>query len=729
VDDKHHPLPGFRARLERSFGWQLVLQSRAILNRAAPAGSWRAKAVNRVLSPLTWFASQFPSAPPSQPDAPAAAPYKPKPVDPATIAFKAVSHPHLSIVIPVHNHLDSTLACLHALVANPPSLSFEVIVADDASTDSTPKVLGAIPNLVLLRQQENLGFLRNCKAAASHARGELLLLLNNDAEVCKGAIDAMVARIYGNSAIAIVGAKLIYPNGELQEAGGIIWRSGDGCNYGRGGDPTDFRYNTAREVDYCSGACLLVRRDFWIEVGGFDERYAPAYYEDTDLCFEARSRGRRVVYEPQAEVLHVEGVSHGNDIHGGGLKHHQVLNRRKFLQKWRGDLERHYPNATNYLLAARDQRRHGHVVVIDHRLPTPDQDSGSVRMCSLLSFLIDLGYAIHFVPSNMLSQQPYTRLLQDRDIEVAYGYHDPIEFVVGLGDVLSFVVVSRPNVGEQFVPALRRRLPHVPLLYDMVDSHARREHMRADRDGDPLIRKEAERFERIEAQMAASVDAVLAVSEHDAAYLRASAGSEGASRIHILPNIHQQRPEGPPYEKRQGLLFLGGYEHLPNVDAALFLATEILPLLRQRLGDVYLVLAGSKPTPQLLALACPNVRVMGWVPDLRPLFDEARVFVAPLRYGAGVKGKIGESMSWGLPTVTSSIGAEGLGAIDGTHLMVADTPDEFVARVTDLYSNQARWTAMAAAGRSFIEESFGIEVSRQRFTRILAEIGVQPAKY
>jgi GT2 family glycosyltransferase len=652
----------------------------------------------------------------------AAAPYKPRCVDPRLIAFPPAAEPRLSIIVPVHNRLATTLACLDALARHATEVAFEVLVADDASTDATSDVLADVENLVLVRQDTNVGFLRTCNNAVKRARGEYILLLNNDTEVRPGAIDALLGTVEADTTVGIVGAKLLYANGILQEAGCIVWSNGDACNYGGGDDRSDFRYNTMRDVDYCSGACLLVRRTLWEEIGGFDDRFVPAYYEDTDLCFAARAHGYRVVYQPLAEVVHYGGISHGTDTTVAGVKAHQTRNRRTFVQKWRRELQVHYPAGRAFLLAARDRRRTGHVVVIDHRIPAPDQDAGSVRLVFILETLIELGFVVHFVPGNMVRQEPYTRALQDRGIEVAYGLEDPVDYVVELGDVLSFVIVSRPDVGERFAPALGRRIPQVPLLYDMVDCHARREYLRAEVERQPSVRSLALRFELLEAALATQCDATIAVSEEDVAFLRQTAGPE--VKTFILPTIYVRRPPPRPFAERSGLLFLGGYEHLPNVDAAVLLATDILPRVRAKLGEVRLTLAGSRPNEDVLALASDSVDVVGWVPELAPLFERARIFAAPLRFGAGLKGKIGESLSWGVPTVTSSIGAEGFGLVDGTHLLVADDPSTFAARIVSLYDDEAQWTALSVAGREFIETSFGTEVGRRRIAEILETVSI-----
>jgi len=251
--------------------------------------------------------------------------------------------PLVSIIIPAHNYLEFTLRCLMSITAHTSEASAEIIVCDDGSQDDTPRVLGDVPGLRYLRNEANVGFLHSCNRAAEEAHGEYLLFLNNDTQVQEGWLDHMLALYQGDEHAGLVGAKLVFPDGRLQEAGGIIWRDGSGQHIGRYDDPGKPEYNCVREVDYCSGACLLIKSALFRQLGGFDDRYAPAYYEDADLAFRVRQVGRKVLYQPRAVVVHNEGTSHGTDTRRG-IKAYQVANQAKFVERWRTELkEFHFP--------------------------------------------------------------------------------------------------------------------------------------------------------------------------------------------------------------------------------------------------------------------------------------------------------------------------------------------------------------------------------------------------
>ncbi len=259
----------------------------------------------------------------------------------AVLEFKLSECPTVSIVIPVHNEWDYTYSCLYSVLANTDGISCELIVADDASSDETKYAPAHVKGIKVVRNENRLGFIKNCNNAAKAATGSYLLFLNNDTNVQKNWLSSLVGLMESDPKIGVVGSKLVYPDGKLQDAGGIIWKDASCWSYGRWDDPEKAKYGCIREVDYLSGASLLIRSGLWKMIGGFDERYSPAYYEDADLALEARNRGYRVVYQPESIVVHFEGVSCGRD-ESRGVKSYQPVNRKKFFEKWKNVLEREY---------------------------------------------------------------------------------------------------------------------------------------------------------------------------------------------------------------------------------------------------------------------------------------------------------------------------------------------------------------------------------------------------
>ena len=631
------------------------------------------------------------------------------------LAFPSVRQPTVSIVIPMFNNAIYSYNCLKAILEHTGDIPYEVIVVDDASTDETQQVLSVIDNIQVLRNPENMGFLETCNRGAQEARGQYIVFLNNDTLVQKGWLAALLATAERDGAVGLVGAKLLFPNGRLQEAGSIIWRDGSAWHCGRHDDPRKPQYNYVREVDYCSGACLLVRRDLFQRAGGFDRRYVPAYYEDTDLAFTVRQLGYRVLYQPKAEVVHFEGVSHGTDAFSG-IRRFQEINRRKFIAKWEQVLrQEHRPKGAEPFLA-RDRRRGQRALVVDHHVPTWDRDSGSLRMYHILRCLGDLGIVVSFIPDDMVARQPYTEELQQLGIEVLYGPVNVKRYLERVGPYLDFAVLSRPEVARAYVPLLRKLAPGALCLYDTVELHFLREERRSQLDGDDSARERAQAYRELELAMARACDATIVVSSAEQEILHSL---DPGLTVHLIPNIHPLQGRGKPFHQRRDLLFIGNFFHHPNEDAAIFLVKEILPLIKEVLPEVRLYMVGSNPSRAITALASQDVVVTGWVQEVAPYFEGARVFVAPLRYGAGVKGKLGQSLSFGLPAVTTSVGAEGMDLLDGREVLIADSPQEFASKVIQLYRDEKLWETISMQGHACVEARWTPEAVKARIGEIL----------
>ena len=253
------------------------------------------------------------------------------------LVLPKVQDPNVSILVPVFNEVSYTVECLASIIASKGRTSFEVVVADDASTDQSVGLLSKIRNLRIVRQETNVGFLENCNKAYRLCKGEFILLLNNDAQLAPGCLDAMIDALERNPGVAAVGPKILYPDGRLQEAGCTLDRDGISTMVGLFADPGRPEYNYVRQTHYCSGAALMVRRS---EVGDllFDDRFKPAYCEDADLCLRLLSRGRHVIYVPEARVVHHLSVSTDKQSTNRRLQT-ITRNQQKLTEKWSTLLE------------------------------------------------------------------------------------------------------------------------------------------------------------------------------------------------------------------------------------------------------------------------------------------------------------------------------------------------------------------------------------------------------
>jgi GT2 family glycosyltransferase len=624
--------------------------------------------------------------------------------------------PDASIIIPVHGQLGYTLNCLHSLLDHATRYSVEICVWDDCSPDATAGALARINGIRWHRNAQNLGFLRTCNTAAAAARGKFVVLLNNDTRVLPGWLDALLDSFALFPRAGLVGSKLFFPDGALQEAGAIIWRDGSAWNYGRNDDPNRPHYSHARQVDYVSAASVAIPARLWRELGGFDETFAPAYCEDSDFCLRLRQAGREVWFQPLSRVIHYEGRTSGTDI-STGVKAYQRLNAGKLFLRWRDTLASHRPNgqAPYFERERRVQRR---ALIVDATTPTPRQDAGSVTTTQTLRLFGELGYKPYFAPQdNFLYQPAHTPALQAMGVECAYAPYEPDfpAYIRRYGALFDVVLVYRLPVLEHVLDELRRFAPQAPVLFHVMDLHSLRLQRQAELDGTEAAHEAAARMRARELALIRRVDCTITHSTFERDLLAREAPETPTV---VWPFMFEFFGTKAGFAARRDFVFLGGYRHGPNVDAVQFFVRDVLPLIRAEEPDARFIIAGN-PGPEVTALAGPDVVVTGLIEELRDVFDAARVFVCPLRFGAGTKGKISTAMSYGLPVVTTSCGAEGMELEEGREALIADTPAALAAACLRVYRDPELWRLMSDAGQDLVRRKHSLDMGRQKLAQAI----------
>lgn len=635
----------------------------------------------------------------------------------AVPAPPAGSEPVASLVIPVFNHFEHTLACLRALAAHPPLASVEIICVDDGSSDETATALPRVIGLRYHRRTQNGGFIAACNDGLALARGDYVVFLNNDTVPQPGWLDTMLRTFDEHPGTGIVGAALLYPDGRLQEAGGVVWHDGSADKLGRLQAPDAPGFAHVRRVDYVSGAALAIPRALCISLGGFDPAYAPAFYEDTDLAMRVRATGLQVLVQPASRVVHVEGATTGTDDRHG-VKSAQPINQRRFAERWAPALPAQ-PSHDTKPVSVTDHHYRQTVLIVDALTPQPDRDSGSLRMVNLMRLLRDEGAHVVFLPANHARDGRYTDTLQQLGVETWFSPWSGSTpgWLREHGYRFDTVVLSRHYVARDFLPLVRKHARRARVVFDSVDLHYLRERRGAEVSGNARAARAAEQTQALELDVIRRSDVTLVVSEVEKNLL--AIDLPGAT-VEVLSNLHQVAGAGLPFEQRHDLVFVGGFRHPPNVDAVRWFASSVFPLIRERLPEVRFHCIGGDVPDEIADLASqPGVLVHGHVADITPYMDGARVAVAPLRYGAGVKGKVNLSMAHGQPVVATSCAVEGMHLRAGEDVLVVDDASGFAEAVVQAYRDEMLWQRLSANGLLNVERHFSMEAGRDVVRRVL----------
>jgi GT2 family glycosyltransferase/glycosyltransferase involved in cell wall biosynthesis len=636
--------------------------------------------------------------------------------------FPIVDRPCVSIIIPVHNKYATTFHCLCSLLFARNLTSFEVILSDDGSSDVTSEELARHTGLTVVTHAEAEGFIGACKDGAAQARGEYVLFLNNDTEVTTGWLDELVGCFSTFDKVGAAASKLVYPDGRLQDAGGIIWKTGNPWNYGRRANPSEPRFAYSRDADYVSGAALITPRALWEEIGGFADDLRPAYFEDTWYSFAVRDKGFRTVYCATSKVYHFEGISNGRDVNTTtGLKRFQEINRPKFKRRWAKAFQGFGEEGKAPDLE-KDRGVQGRVLFIDWQYPRPDMDAGSFAAVQEMRLARALGLKITFVPLNLAYMGRYTEDLHRLGIETV---HAPFalsldNFLRARGGEFDAIYITRYNVAEMSLPAIKEHAPQAKILFCLADLHFLRELRMAVRSRD--AEAEAAAFELREREIAVvrQSDVVLSYSTVEISILESLVGS--SATIQLAPWVQDPCPDDTPFASREGLVFLGSFKHPPNLEAMQLFARDVLPSLRTQVPDLKLHVYGNGGKAALADIKEPALCPEGFAPSLKDMFARHRIFVAPLATGAGIKGKVISAMAHGIPTILSPAAAEGIGAVNEHSCLLATTKDEWLSCIRRLNDDEALWTRISSNGIDLVADKFsfdeGLKVMSQAFEAV-----------
>ncbi len=645
----------------------------------------------------------------------------------APIELPQPSKPDVSVVICAFNQFDLTMQTLLTLSGSS-GVSFETILIDNGSMDATKQIEDRVHGLRLIRNDTNLGFLLASNQGIAASSGRYVLLLNNDVVLPPNALQRAVRRMDGDASIGALGGRIVRTHGQLQEAGCVLFSDGSAYGYGRDADPFDPEYDFPRDVDFVSGLFLLVRRPLLMQLGGFDTDFSPAYYEDTDLCVRVWKSGHRVIYDPTVTVVHLE---YGSSRNPDGPRALMRRNQDIFLSKHRDWLIGKLPPNPARAILGRSTTRRPRVLLIEDTIPYRHLGSGFVRAADVVASLVELGCDVTVFPMNPVELPANPRAGFDERVELLWNHdiRNAAEFFAERAEYYDYVWVCRAHNLLRLTQVIERDgwgpLARAHVVLDTEALACNREAAQAKLKGRSF---DVARALKREMRLAHMVKDVVSVSAQEQAQLQALK----LPRVHVLGHALTPQPSPKPFAERRDILALGAlYEAgTPNVDGLLWFIREIWPLVRRELKQARLHVAGfvKEGFDAASLLAGPGVVVHGFVANTAPLYANARVFLAPTRFAAGIAFKAHEAASHGVPIMTTDLIAGQLGWQSGDALLAQphDDPAAFAEALVRLYSDENLWQTLRDGALAKITD----ECSRLHFTNTIGGLlGLAPATH
>jgi predicted O-linked N-acetylglucosamine transferase (SPINDLY family)/GT2 family glycosyltransferase/Tfp pilus assembly protein PilF len=610
----------------------------------------------------------------------------------------------VSVVIVLFNQAGLSRQAFAAL-ADQTGVAFETIIVDNASSDETGALLERLDGATVIRNTDNVGFLRAANQGAAVARGRHIVFLNNDAMLHDHALRQGVCRLDCDVGIGAVGGRIVLADGRLQEAGCIAYRNGSTSGYGRGEDPRKSEFCCVRDVDFCSGAFLMVRTELWQQLGGFDPVFAPAYYEDTDLCLRIQDAGYRVVYDPSIWLTHFEWGSSVSSQDAVALmegRRARFATRHQQRLSQRPEPQQAQPHRDRWLVHADKPR----VLLIDNAVPHMAAGGGLPRARLMVQALADHHLTVFPLwDCDDDWSDVYASIPETVEVMLGVGAAGLERFLEQRAGVYDVLVVSRPP-NMAFVETLWNKRPALfngmRLVYDAEAIFALRDIGQAAVRGQPLPLEKARQLLDDELALVRRADTVLSVSAIEADMFRAA----GALDVRLLSHAMETRPQSPGWDDRRGLLFVGAiHPNTPNEDSLLWFCEHVTHLLRGLGAELITIsIVGDCTSDKVARLASEHIRLVGRVDDLTPWYDSHRVFIAPTRFGAGVPAKVIEAACNGIPVVATPLLVRQLGWQDGVEIASGDTAEAFAGAVALLHGEPQVWSrlcqAMAARTRA-----------------------------
>ena len=617
--------------------------------------------------------------------------------------------PEISIILVTYNHVALTYQCLLSLyqLADRP---FELIIIDNASTDQTRDLLTHLKGVKMIFNASNLHFLRAVNQARHLACGKYILLLNNDTIVQSNTLTELRNTFDRYPNAGAVGGCIILMNGKLQEAGSFLFPDGSACGYGRGDDPFKSEYQFERPVDYCSGCLLMIRKSLFDQFNGFDERYIPAYYEETDLCARLWENGYQVIYQPRATIKHVEGGSTSK-----ADSHRYMLNNREVFTRLHPDFLRSC--STSALEGRmRSNPRQKRVLWIDARIPSQNLGAGFPRAVSMIRAIVELGYfmtVFSVLPHVIDWNTVYIDLPRCVEIIAQTSLQ---KFLSERCDYYRYIIVSRDITMQAFQrEAVNINLSQSRIIYDAEAIVALRN------DLQKKVTSNAPSALSLEAEVALAKNAsdIITVSPQEALIFK----QHGYSNTTVIGHYLDPTPTPNSFQSRNGFLFIGDLLHsTPNIDSIHWFLQTVWPSLISNIPNVHLTLIGMCSS-QIKTLNSPDIHVLGQLSTSQVVdqINQHRVFIAPTRFASGIPHKVHFASAHGIPVVATDLLVKQLQWTPQEDILVATETSDFIQQCLTLYNDEQVWNRLRNSALQRIISEHSPLLLEQRLNELLTK--------
>ena len=635
------------------------------------------------------------------------------------LAFQKNGDPQVTIVIPITTEIEYTLTCLQSIKKCNDITPYEIIVIGAFSDENIAESLMQIEGIKLINNMKKADFSNSCNQATLNAKGKYLLFLHNNTQVKDGFVDFLFNTFQKRPDAGLIGSKLLFLDGHLKEAGGIIGHNVTLFQYGCDDNPELPEYCYLRNVDYCSTDCFMIAKELFEKIGGFDTQFIPKGYECIDLAFSVKEAGYAVLYQPFSVVVLLQSFISCMQVN----KHLEPLRsgaRKKLFNKWKKLKTEYKSEDTNWLQKDRFAQRRA--LVLDVNTPRPDRDSGSIDTLQYIKMLQALNFKVVFCPHDMNHDSHYTKSLQKLGVECLYQpYIESLQHhLQKYGNYYDLVLLQRAHQTAENISDVKLMCSNAKLVFNTVDLHYLREQRQAEIEQSSLLSAQAEETKSLEIGLMKKCHATIVINEVEHFLLK-----EELPDIHLytIPYIREVLSSVPSYSKRQDIVFLGGFLFEPNVDAVLYFLENTWPLIHEKLPEVRFLIIGSNMPEKIKKLASiPGVDPLGFVENLTPILNRCRLSIAPLRFGAGIKGKIGTSLTHGVPCIATPVAAEGMGVRHKVNIMVGEDPQSFANSLIEAYQNEKLWNSLSENGIELFEKNYSFSSGLERFSKLVNDI-------